>query len=143
MRYWKIKDWNQFRMHREGYLTFEGKIAEGDRGLVKLFKQQHFTTLDQKPLRFQVKQLENAAFDDLAKSLQRLIPVIVRICTNKNTGDQHTQVLVGYSDKKVYLNDNDVYSGFDSPHWIETSRSTFNEQWTNKCLIIYPKEYRW
>jgi len=145
MRYWKIKNWNQFRMHREGYLTFEGKIAEGDRGLAKLFQAGHFENLDGKALRFTVKDIKLKDFSALATWIDRKVPIIVRIFTNKARGDQHTQVLVGYSKDAVFLNDNDVFSWkvMGGPHWIETRMDEFLDGWAGKCLIIYPKTYKW
>ena len=142
MRYWHVRNWNQFRMHREGYLTFEGKIAEGDRGLAKLFKSGRFTTLNNKGFQFHVKDVRLKSFDDLIIWLKRKIPIIVRIYTNKERGDQHTQVLIGYSKSSVFLNDNDVHYT-NPPHWIETGMDHFLEEWAGKCLIIYPNNYKW
>lgn len=140
LRFWGVVDWNQFRIHMEGYMTFESSISEGDKGILNLFKHMEFKDEHNNVIKFEVIEKNNSTFEDMLKFIDQDIPVIVRITTNENKTDYHTEVLIGYNNKGVFLNDNDVYNRIGKVKYIFKDNKQFLEGWTGNFIAIYPKK---
>ena len=142
LRHWNIVDWDQYRIHREGYHTFEGDVSEGDLGLIRLFNHEIFTTKTGLKIRLSAKIVQDADLEFLFHQLHKGRAPIVRIFTDRARKNKHTQVVIGYNKKGLFLNDNDDYNlenNDPSKHyWIFQDFDQFLDRWSRNTIVVKP-----
>jgi hypothetical protein len=151
-RFWQLKDWNQFRLHNLGYMTLEGKIAEGDKGLVAFFKRKDLIDVNNKKIEFRVVYFNKFEekdskpsdyYEKLKGYLKDGIPVIIRITTNPPIATNfHTVVLTGFDEKGFYFNDNDRGMTLKFKYKSKDKDFSFEDVWIKKFLAVYPKNFK-
>jgi hypothetical protein len=137
LKYWDVVGWDQFSIHKAGYQTYEGGIAEGDYGLKNLFLCNKFKTTKGREIEFTLKEFKKGKLSDLRKWIDKGVPLIVRVSPNANSiKDKHTFVITGYSKIGFIKNDNDVGSN------LFLSNEMMAKQWKPpQYLVIYPKGF--
>lgn len=128
LRFWGVVGWSQYEIHSAGYQTFEGGVAEGDLGLLNMFRYEDFQDAQGNKIKFKVSQLTKGNLKDLQSSLDNQIPPIIRIYTVPP--NKHTVVLIGYNRDGFWKHDNDEGSSlFISNKYLES-------HWTGNYLVI-------